>query len=66
MNNSNQKINKSKNDKELLPGGAIQKIKTEIRNWYGGLSVRELVTNSALVAEIEKLERLLMSQVVVR
>ncbi len=66
MSNSDQKNNEGTNDKEFLPGGAIQKIKTEIRNWYGGLSVRELVTNSALVAEIEKLERLLMSQMVVR
>lgn len=66
MSNSDQKNNECKTDKEILQGGAIQKIKTEIRNWYGGLSVRELVTNSTLVAEIEKLERLLMTQVVMR
>lgn len=44
---------------------AIQKIKTEIRNWYGSLSVKELVQNKSLVAEIEKLERILANQVVV-
>ncbi len=44
---------------------AIEKIKTEIRNWYGNLSVKELVYNKALIAEIEKLERLLAGKVVV-
>ena len=48
------------------PGpSAIEKIKTEIRNWYGNLSVKELVYNKALIAEIEKLERLLAGKVVV-
>lgn len=44
---------------------AIERIKTEIRNWYGNLSVKELVYNKVLVAEIEKLERLLAGKVVV-
>ncbi|MFN8846612.1 MAG: hypothetical protein ACK5V3_15785 [Bdellovibrionales bacterium] len=48
------------------PGpSAIEKIKTELRNWYGNLSVKELVYNKVLVAEIEKLERLLAGKVVV-
>ena len=48
------------------PGpSAIEKIKTEIRNWYGNLSVKELAYNKALIAEIEKLERLLAGKVVV-
>ena len=48
------------------PGpSAIEKIKTEIRNWYGNLSVKELVYNKALIAEIENLERLLAGKVVV-
>lgn len=48
------------------PGSsAIERIKTEIRNWYGNLSVKELVYNKVLVAEIEKLERLLAGKVVV-
>ena len=48
------------------PGAsAIERIKTEIRNWYGNLSVKELVYNKVLVAEIEKLERLLAGKVVV-
>ena len=48
------------------PGpSAIERIKTEIRNWYGNLSVKELVYNKVLVAEIEKLERLMAGKVVV-
>lgn len=48
-----------------LGPSALERIKTEIRNWYGNLSVKELVYNKVLVAEIEKLERLLMGKVVV-
>ena len=44
---------------EALPGTMIRKIRDEIRNWYGTLSVKELVSNHSLVAEIERLERLL-------
>lgn len=44
---------------------ALERIKTEIRNWYGNLSVKELAYNKALIAEIEKLERLLAGKVVV-
>lgn len=48
------------------PGpSAIERIKTEIRNWYGNLSVKELAYNKTLIAEIEKLERLLAGKVVV-
>lgn len=48
------------------PGpSAIQRLKTEIRNWYGNLSVKELAGNKTLIAEIEKLERLLAGKVVV-
>ncbi|MGE0631458.1 MAG: hypothetical protein AB7O96_03560 [Pseudobdellovibrionaceae bacterium] len=54
------------NDSANSKQGAIQKIKEEIRNWYGSLSIRELICNRELVAEIEKLERLMAGQVVVR
>jgi hypothetical protein len=48
------------------PGpSALERIKAEIRNWYGNLSVKELAYNKALIAEIEKLERLLAGKVVV-
>jgi len=48
------------------PGpSAIERMKTEIRRWYGNLSVKELFYNKSLVAEIEKLERLLAGKVVV-
>ena len=48
------------------PGpSAIERIKTESRNWYGNLSVKELAYNKTLIAEIEKLERLLAGKVVV-
>lgn len=62
---SHTKQNK-KLEYEATPGpSAIERIKTEIRNWYGNLSVKELVYNKVLVAEIEKLERLLAGKVAV-
>lgn len=63
MNHTKQNEN---SESVATPGpSAIEKIKTEIRNWYGNLSVKELVYNKVLVAEIEKLERLLAGKVVV-
>ncbi len=56
---------KNSNTSASSTKGAIQKIKEEIRTWYGSLSVKELMCNRPLVAEIEKLERLLASQVAV-
>jgi hypothetical protein len=52
-------------NEQNLPESALQKIKTELRNWYGSLSVRELVTNKILVKEIETLEHLLSGRLVV-
>jgi hypothetical protein len=57
MNAKNKKEKSAAN--ETLPGSMILKIRNEIRNWYGTISVKELVSNHSLVAEIEKLERLL-------
>lgn len=51
--------------KKPLTGSVIQKIKEEIRNWYGSLSIRELTQNKALIAEIERLESLLANGAVV-
>lgn len=63
MNHTKQNEN---SEYVATPGpSAIEKIKTEIRNWYGNISVKELVYNKVLVAEIEKLERLLAGKVVV-
>ena len=58
---------KSKNldEQKQLAGGVVQKIKEEIRNWYGSLSIRELTQNKALIAEIERLESLLAKGAVV-
>jgi hypothetical protein len=53
------------NNTEAPVRSSIQKIKTEIRSWYGSLSVKELVYNKGLVAEIEKLERLLAGKAVI-
>jgi hypothetical protein len=63
-------MGQTKQDEKLeyvaMPGpSAIERIKTEIRNWYGNLSVKELAYNKTLIAEIEKLERLLAGKVVV-
>lgn len=65
MSNKQKKESEYSNGSTNLDGSAIRKIKTEIRNWYGSLSVKELVRNKALVDEIEKLERLLSGQAVV-
>ncbi len=45
--------------KDLPTEGAVKKIRDEIRNWYGSLSVKELVSNRLLTEEIERLEKLL-------
>lgn len=51
--------NKSQDEHKPLTVGVVQKIKEEIRNWYGSLSIRELTQNKALIVEIERLESLL-------
>ncbi|MGE0525745.1 MAG: hypothetical protein AB7G93_01125 [Bdellovibrionales bacterium] len=50
-------LNEGKSTKDLL-----NRIKEAVRKWYGTLSVKELVVNKALVAEIEAFERLLSKQ----
>jgi hypothetical protein len=57
--------NKKNEEQKILAGSVIQKIREEIRNWYGNLSIRELTQNKVLIAEIEKLERLLAGKVAV-
>ena len=57
--------NKKHEEQKILAGSVVQKIREEIRNWYGNLSIRELTQNKVLIAEIEKLERLLAGKVVV-
>lgn len=37
----------------------LNKIKEALRKWYGTLSVKEIISNRALIAEIEALERML-------
>lgn len=53
-------IEEEKSTKDLL-----NRIREALRKWYGTLSVRELISNRALVAEIEAFERMLMKQEVV-
>lgn len=57
--------NKKQGEQKPLTGGVVQKIKEEIRNWYGSLSVRELTQNRALIVEIERLESLLAKGAVI-
>lgn len=51
--------NRKSEERQQLPGGAIKKIRDELRAWYGSLSIKELTTNRVLVTEIERLEKLL-------
>mgnify|MGYP001591384964 CR=1 FL=1 len=51
--------NKKPNEQNRFAIDGLLKIRTELRNWYGSLSVKELVSNRTLVAEIENLERIL-------
>lgn len=44
----------SKNPREM-----VRRIREALRRWYATVSVKELVVNRALVAEIEAFERLL-------
>lgn len=48
-----------------LPVGVINKVRQEIRAWYGSLSVKEIISNKRLMSEIQKLEQLLSTQSVV-
>lgn len=45
---------------------AIERIKKEVRKWYGSLSVKEIICNKVLIEEIEKFERMLGQQAVLR
>ncbi|MBX3040531.1 MAG: hypothetical protein KF789_07495 [Bdellovibrionaceae bacterium] len=40
----------------------IERIKEALRNWYGTLSVKEIISNPILVAEIAALEKMLSRQ----
>jgi hypothetical protein len=50
---------------EQVNAKRIERLKTVFRKWYGSLSVRELVSNKTLVAEIEAFERLLSGKEIV-
>lgn len=52
------------NNQKAKPSSMLQNLRTEIREWYGSLSVQELTVNKALVEKIEKLERLLSKSMV--
>lgn len=41
---------------------ATRKLRDEFRKWYAALSLKEIVTNKVLIAEIEVLEQLLSGQ----
>jgi len=41
---------------------ALERIRRELRKWYGVISVKELVSNKALTFEIETIERLFAQQ----
>lgn len=41
------------------PREMVRRIRAALRRWYATVSVKELVVNRALVAEIEAFERLL-------
>jgi hypothetical protein len=40
----------------------LDKIKEALRKWYGTLSVKEIIANRELIAEIESFERMLSGQ----
>lgn len=64
MKNQIKQNNNEANSIRTLPEGALQKIKTSLREWYGNLSINELSCNKELTAQIEKLERLLAGHAV--
>lgn len=37
----------------------LQKVRRQLREWYGGLSVLELCTNSQMTRKIQKIETLI-------
>lgn len=53
---------KSRIEEQKMTKDLLDRIKEALRKWYGTLSVRELISNRALVAEIEAFERMLSKQ----
>ena len=51
-----------KRTKSRMLSSVIAALKRELREWYGAISVEELVNNRALAFEIEILERMLTNQ----
>lgn len=40
----------------------VARFKLEFRKWYGSLSIKEIIENKQLIAEVEAFERLLSRQ----
>lgn len=53
---------RSRIEEQKMTKDLLDRIKEALRKWYGTLSVRELISNRALVAEIEAFERMLSKQ----
>ena len=51
-----------KRTKYKMLSSVIASLKRELREWYGAISVEELVNNRELAFEIEVLERMLINQ----
>lgn len=65
MNTFKKERSKKSDAQERGPLCPLQKIKTELRSWYGSLSVKEIITNKKLTSEIENLEQFLVGKALV-
>lgn len=60
MSEENEKASKSESGSEIVD--SLDRVKDELRKWYGLLSMKELVTNKALIQELETLEKMIIEQ----
>jgi hypothetical protein len=49
-------FHKIKNERNDMENNTVEKVKLLFREWYGSLSVEELVTNYELIELIKKIE----------
>lgn len=59
---SSQKEKQAPKVSNTSTASSLDRVKEELRKWYGMLSLKEIVTNKALIQELEALEKMLTEQ----
>ena len=59
MSTKKSEIYQPVSDENFTEAKVLVRLKDIFRQWYGSLSVKEIITNQKLISEIEAFERLL-------